>query len=145
MQPHASSFDPRPPEKRLTDLRKRHIDSLVDSGAQVYAAGPNFLRQMRCHKGNLLINAATRIKAANGEHIDCWGFLPLTMIWRGNLSVQPVFICPFMEDVFVVFSPMQALGMATAEFPEPSTSDIDQQSDAAKGCDWQQQHANFKR
>ncbi len=63
------------------------MDPLVDSGTQVCAAGPAFLLQMRCHKGNLLINAATRIKAANGENIGCWGFLPVTMIWRGNLSV----------------------------------------------------------
>ncbi len=88
---------------------------------------------MRCHKGNLLINAATRIRAANGEHIDCWGFLPVTMIWRRNLSVKPVFICPSMEDVFVGFAPRKALEMATAEFPEASASDIDQQSDATKG------------
>ncbi len=62
MQPHVSSSEQRTLEKRPTDLRKRHIDSFVDSGALICAAGPTFLRQMRCHQGNLLINAAIRIK-----------------------------------------------------------------------------------
>ncbi len=44
------------------------------------------------------------------------------MRWQSQHTIQPVFICPAMTDVYIGFPAMRALQMVSEKFLQPNTT-----------------------
>ena len=111
----------RPPQTPLTQSdRRSYCDrtNCPDTGADVLLGGSACMERLGVTKENLHRNQM-KIRAANSEPLEVWGFLPVTLEVKGRKTNEVMYFARGVKHLLVSRGALQRLGCLSRQFPDP--------------------------
>ena len=99
----------------------KSVDVLPDSGADISAAGQEFMKHLGQHRDNLVPSAVTP-RTVNGSCMKPWGKIPVTIQLGNQIYREDIHIYPGIAGALISWKAAKGLGILPPHYPYPQTN-----------------------
>ena len=104
-----------------TSTGTQNVEVLPDSGADISAAGVEFLKHIGQHKDNLLPSTINP-RTVNGMPMTPWGKIPVTIQLLNQQYEDDIHIYPGISGALISWTAVKGLGILLLHYPHPQSN-----------------------